>query len=490
MPDELIVSAGTAAATDVKKTHAPKRPSILKFVGIAIGIAVAVALFLAPSTQHIPASTRAVMGVLGLTIVFWTCRVGANYEVALIMFALFLLIKVPPQVAFFGFIASPFWVMFAALYFGFAMTKTGLAQRIALKVLKLFKPSYTSILFAFFLIGAALSLAITSATVRVAVIVPLAWSIVKKTRLSERSAASALIVISAFEMAILPGFGTTTGTIANLQFATLFHELGLRMSWLDYTKAAAVPALLCSLLVLGGNLVVLRPNVRIGANFSIADELAKLGNPTKGEKYTLLIISGSLVLWATQRWHGIDEATVALFGLIALLSTGVLGPGEFERGISWELLIFFAAIFTIVKVIPTYGIDELIRSIITTKLEPHLGNVIVALMLIPPAVFVFRLVEPAGVPSTMMVFLALYRPLVRMGTSPLVTATAAMLSLVPFWFLYQNVWLAMSDGMTEHKAFTQGQQAKAATIYAVAVLLSLLISVGYWHEIGLIPRLR
>jgi len=68
----------------------------------------------------------------------------------------------------------------------------------------------------------------------------------------------------------------------------------------------------------------------------------------------------------------------------------------------------------------------------------------------------------------------------------LALAFSIMLSSLPLWFLYQNFWLAMTEGITDQRAFTRGQQAKLATVYAGAVVVALVISIGYWRMIGLI----
>ncbi len=491
MHDE-VGSPGHGVGLEAPTHQAPTHPSILliRVIGGVCGIALAALLIFAPQFQHIQTLTRAVMGVLGLTVVFWTFRVFEHHIVALLMLALLLLIRVPPEVVFSGFAVSTFWVLLVALYFGFVMKKTGLAQRIGVAVLRLFKPGYTSVLFAFFIMGTILSLGIASFTVRVAIMVPLAWSIVQSANLPERSVASALIVISAFEMALLPGFATLTGSIAAMQFVPLFHELGLPMTWLDYAKAAAVPAMVCSLLVLAGNLLLMRPEVKLDGSRFAHGGLAALGRLTRDEKWTLFIIMAAVALWATHRLHRIDEASIALSALVALLAAGIVKSGDFENGISWGLVIFIGCTLTMVKVIPAYGIGKLVGAVVVAKLGSYLVNAPAALLVVPVVFFALRVFEPAGSPSSIVLFIALYHPLMELGVSHLVFVVAILLAFVPFWFSYQNLWFMMTEGMTERSAFTRGQQAKMSTIYGIAVVLSVLISIVYWRAIGLFVTVR
>jgi len=70
------------------------------------------------------------------------------------------------------------------------------------------------------------------------------------------------------------------------------------------------------------------------------------------------------------------------------------------------------------------------------------------------------------------------------GIPPLVLMSAVLLSSVPFWMTYQNFWVAMSESLTSSEAFSGSQQIRIASTYAVAVLLTLIVSTGYWKLIG------
>lgn len=486
MPDELIAAADPAAADSVKKPHSPNRSAILRWVGIALGIAVAVAVYVAPAAQHLPRATRMVMGVLALAILFWMFSVFENHIVGLLMMGLFVLFRVSSDIVFSGFATSTFWILFASFYFGFVMEKTGLAKRIGSIILKLFRPSYVTILLSFFLIGTVLSLFIAVGTVRVAIMIPLAWSLVKRMGLPERSAGSALLVISACEMALVPGFATLTGTIDGMTYATLFRALGLPISWLEYAKVATVPALICSLLILAGNLLLLRRELPVCELFFTDGEESPMGALTHDERWTLLIAIGSVVLWSTERIHRIDAASIALFAVVALYATGVIRPSEIETGISWRLVLFIGSNLSLAKVISTYGIEKMTGGAVVAKFGPYLVNAVLILLLIPFMVFLLRFVLITSLLTCVTVFVALHEPLARMNVPPLALAFSIMLSSLPFWFLYQNFWLAMTEGITDQRAFTRRQQAKMATVYAGAVVVALIISIGYWRIIGLI----
>ena len=93
------------------------------------------------------------------------------------------------------------------------MQKTGLARRVAYRILLLFPPSFAGITLAFMLIGFVLTLGVPSMTVRTAVMVPIALALVQAIKLPLPSRGAALILLGAFEMAVLPGCAVLTGSL-------------------------------------------------------------------------------------------------------------------------------------------------------------------------------------------------------------------------------------------------------------------------------------
>jgi di/tricarboxylate transporter len=455
--------------------------------GLILGVLAAALVLWHPSLASLSVMERRVSAALALAIVLWMFEALEPHLVALVLIALLLFAGVPAETAFAGFAMSAFWLMIAALFLGYAMKKTGLALRIAVAVLGAFRPTYARLLFALFLIGTVLSLAIPSFTVRIAIMVPLAWSVVKRLRIPEKSAGSALVVVSAFEMAVLPGFATLTGSITGLLYQGLFQRLGLSIGWGEYAAAAFLPALVCSILVLGANLLFIRPGAPIEGTLRPDGAAPPI---SAAEKRTAGVALACLALWSTQKLHGLDEAAIAIAALVALAVLGVLDSTDFETGLSWRFVLFLGGIFSILKILPAYGLDQRLSSVIFSHLEPWVVNAFAALALASIAVLLLRFVETAGFLSDMIVFVALYRPLADRGVPPVVLAVATMFSIVPFWFLYQNFWGAMAHELSERRAVTNRLRLQMATVYAGAVVVSLMVGVLYWRATGLLPRIR
>ena len=60
-----------------------------------------------------------------------------------------------------------------------------------------------------------------------------------------------------------------------------------------------------------------------------------------------------------------------------------------------------------------------------------------------------------------------------------------VLGAVPFWAPYQNIWLAMGEGITAGEAFTPTQRLRLAHVYAAVVVVTLLIATVYWKVVAI-----
>jgi di/tricarboxylate transporter len=89
-----------------------------------------------------------------------------------------------------------------------------------------------------------------------------------------------------------------------------------------------------------------KPSIEGGMD-RLKDELAAMGKMTFDEYKAIIIFLGVLILWATDKLHGIDATTVAFIGaVIALLpKVGVVKWNDVD--IPWHLMLFSAGAYAI-----------------------------------------------------------------------------------------------------------------------------------------------
>lgn len=455
-------------------------------IGAACGIAAAVLILTLPGVGTLePLGVRALAFIV-LGVVFWATDVLNAGITAVLALGLLMIAGVPGSVALSGFAASGFWILVAVLFFGHAMDKTGLARRIAYRILLAFPPTYAGILGAFLLIGFVLTLGIPSMTVRTAILIPIAWALVQALGLPLPGRGSALIILSAFEMAVLPGCGLLTGALWGPYLAGLFANQGLPIGWLEYAQAMFVPTLAWCVMVLAANMLALRPEGGLGVTHSVVSaELAKLGPMSRNERLTALIVAVSIVAWAAQPWHKAPAEAIGMLALAALFAAGVLQAGEIGTGIPWPLAIFVGGMLSLGTVITTYRISGWVSSLVVPLLTPLAGNAFVLAAGIGVAVMAMRFIDPVGFITIATFFLALVGVAGGWGVSPLVLSGIILLPLHVFWFSYQNIWVVITDGVTQKRAYTDGDRIRLATVYAVVTLVAMWIAVGYWKVTGI-----
>src|SRR4051794_35012677 len=207
-----------------------KRNPNQRWLAIVMAIAAGIIVRSVPSGGLSPVA-HGVLAVLSFTVVLWVTQAVNNGIASVLMVALLILAGVRPPVALSGYGSPPFWVLLTVLFYGFAMKKTGLAERVSYYILSLFPGTYGGILTAFFVIGFTLALGIPSMTVRTAIMTPIAWALVQSLGLPKRSRGSALIILTTVEMAVVPGVAFLYGSLSGPIVAAAFQTKNLPLTW-------------------------------------------------------------------------------------------------------------------------------------------------------------------------------------------------------------------------------------------------------------------
>ena len=401
--------------------------------------------------------------------------------------ALLVVVGVPPALVLSGFSGGPFWILLTVLFYGFAMKKTGLAERIAYYILSLFPSTYAGILGAFALIGFILSFGIPSMTVRTAIMIPIAWTLVQSLELPPQSRGSALIMLTTLEMATVPGIASLYGSLTGPIVVAAFQAKNLPLTWLDYARVVAPPTIVLALLILIANQIVLRPEKPLAAPRTFArDRLRKLGTLTKDEWVTALVVVLSIVYWTTDRYHHLPSFLVGLAGVVAFGVTGILKDSEIATGVSWPFLLFVGGVFGLANVIQEYKVTDWLAGFAVPMAGQLTSSVFGLSLVVALAMFGLRFLDPSTFISTSVLFLSVVDIASAAHIPPLVLMAAVVLASVPFWLPYQNFWLAMTESMTSGQAFTARQRLLLATTYAVCVVASLAVAVIYWKLTGVV----
>jgi di/tricarboxylate transporter len=472
-----------SAATAIQ----PAQQNKLKLSGLALAIIFGLALHLLPLTHGLTAPARVILQITGFTVVLWVFQVINPGFVSILMMGLMLLAGVKPPSVFSGFSSGGFWVLVCVLFYGFAMQQTGLAQRMSYYVLALFPGTYTGVMAAFLVIGTVLALGIPSMTVRTAIMVPIAWALVRSVGLPPRSRGSALIMITCVEMAVFPGCAFLYGSLFGPVVDQIFHARQLPISWLSYAQVLTLPVLAICVALVFLNRLALRPEAPLNVASSFGRErLNALGKVTRGELITATVVLGSIFFWATDRYHHLPSFLIGMFGLSVFALCGIARDKDISTGISWPLVLFMGGVFSLASVVQEYKVTDWLAGLVLPSVTHLVGIPVFFLLVAGLVMYLARFLDPSGMLAIPMVFLPVVEVAARAGIVPLVTMAAILITSVPFWASYQNIWMAMGENITEGLAFTAAQRVRLATVYALTALAALVLAAGYWKLMGLL----
>ncbi len=458
-----------------------------KLTGLLIAVIIGASFLLLPTPAGLSRTGQSVLAVAGFAITLWLFQVTNNGVSSILMMGLMIIVGVRPQVALGGFSSPSFWILLCVLYYGCAMHRTGLAQRLSYYVLSLFPGTYPGILTAFFVIGSVLALGIPSMTVRTAIMIPIAWALVQSLDISPRSRGSALIMLTSIEMAVLPGCALLYGSLFGPVVDSVFQAKNFPLTWLGYARVMTIPTLILCGLVLVLNPLMMRPEKRLKASPAFAREKLKaLGSIKREELITMLIVAISIAYWATDRIHHMPSFLIGMFGLGILALAGIIRDEDVDSGVSWTLLLFIGGVFGLANIIQEYKITDWLAASFLPIAEKLASTPVVLLIVMALAFLLIRFLDPTGFIAIPVLFLPVSDVMMASGIPPLVLIAPLLLSVSPFWLSHQNFWVAMGEGMTSNQAFSAGQRASLANVYAVTILLAIVLSVGYWKLIGLL----
>jgi anion transporter len=466
---------------------APAGSTKTKWIVTLAAIAVGLLIVMLPTPQGLSRIAQLVLGITAFTAILWASQVINNGIASVLMMGLMIIAGVKPPLALSGFGSPPFWVLLTVLFYGFAMKKTGLAERVSYYILSLFPGTYGGILTAFFVIGFTLALGIPSMTVRTAIMTPIAWALVQSLGLPKRSRGSALIILTTVEMAVVPGVAFLYGSLSGPIVAAAFQTKNLPLSWLGYAQVLTLPTLILCGLILIVNQMVLRPEAPLAAKPGFAkDRLRALGSFKRPELITAVVVVISIVFWATDRYHHMPAFLMGMLAMAVFAFSGILKDNEIATGVSWPLLLFIGGIFGLANVIQEYKVTDWLAGFFVPVVQQLTSNVVLLMVVMALAMYVLRFLDPSSFIAISVLFLSVVDVTNKAGIPPLVLMTPVVIASVPFWMTYQNFWIAMGDGLTGSEAFSAGQRVRLANTYAVAVLVTLAIAAGYWKLIGII----
>ncbi len=198
-------------------------------VGSLLSVVAASALWLAPLPGLSPAGHKALVVTL-FTVIWWIFNVvPPAYSTLLMLLGYLLLGLAGPETVFRIWTLPLIWLIIGAFLIATAVTKSGLAERVAYFFMIRYATSYRSLIVLTYVLGFVLSFLIPHPFPRALLLMSLVRAIIQKSGMNQLDAAS--LGLSVFVATTATSTILLTGD-STLNIATVGFS-GLTLSWLD-----------------------------------------------------------------------------------------------------------------------------------------------------------------------------------------------------------------------------------------------------------------
>lgn len=454
-----------------------------KLAGLAGGVLLCVVICLLP-LEGLGHEGKLCLGLTLMTVVWWAAQVAQSGYVSGIYLMLLCLFKVAePTVIFSGWTGSTIWLVAGAYLIASAVRTSGLGERLSYAFILRFVRDWRSIILSIFVLTFVLSLLIPHPWPRAFLIMSVMAVVIRSAKLPRRDAVIVGFTVFAASVPVSLIFITGDATINPLA-ASYADE---SVSFLRWLQVIGPPAALLSALTLILILALFRPSAPVSIDLeTVRQAQAGLGSMSEREKRTLVWIVIAVVLWLTNGVTGLDIGWITL--LVAMLMSlpvvgGVLEAKDWGE-VPVHVMVFLTAAIAIGRVGAATGMNAWIADTLLPSAMPEnivLLAVCIALIAVVIHMLMGSVIAVMGV--TIPAFLAFTQ---GSGVSQLAVIGIVYLSvaghyLLPFHHLNMLVGQGEENGM-----YSQRETLKMGLPLLVAVLITVVAAVGWWHLIGLI----
>ncbi len=463
----------------------------LKLIGAFIGIALGV--FIAQISPPPGLNVKAMwgMGVFVCAVAWWIANCLPDFVTALLMCAAWAGLKVVPfGTAFSGFSNATLWLLIGAFGIAAAVSKSGFLTRISLYLMSLFPLTFKGQVLAQVVTGTLIMPLIPSGSAKIAVVAPFTAAVSENMGYARKSQGAGGIFSGMFlSLGCIHPMFLSGSFLCYAVVGLLPKEMQSDITWMTWFLNAFPWGI--TVLVLGYLAILLLYKPEEEKTLSpdlIKDQRAKLGPMTKNEKIVMAVLGITLLLWMTERLHGINSGIVAIASMCSLLGFNVMDRNYFKSGIAWDAIMFIGCIFTISNVFSVLKITAWVGKIMGPHIAPFLsGNLYVFLAGLCILIYLIRFVLASQL-AVMTIFTLFLTPFaIKVGIHPWVMGFTTFVAINVWVMMYQNAqYLVAFYGANGGDMVSHKQMVKLSVAYMVVSIIGLCVSVPVWMMTGMI----
>ena len=477
---------GTVIPAPLPPEEAGIAASVRANIARLLCIAVPVVLWFAPLT--IDARMQHALAIAAFMIVAWITE-AIDYAVAGFVgcYLYWALGVVPFNVAFSGFANDTPWFLFGAGLFGAMATKTGLARRIALFVMRRVGHTYARLLLGLIITDFVLTFVIPSGIARVVVMSAVALGLVEAFGVGPGSnigRAMFLIVTytaSIFDKMIIAGAASITARGAIERFG------GVEVLWSRWFLAYLPCDILTILIAWRLTLWMYPPEKNSLTSEEAAyleHEVRQLGGWNAETTRAAVLIALAIGLWLTDFLHHISPSIIGLgVGLAAVLPViGVLNVEDLRR-MNYLPVFFVAAAISMGEVLVQTRTLDLVTTAVLSWMEPLLGSVLQSTLVLYWTAFAYHILLASEISMLGTSVPVLMQFAKEHAMNPLLVGMIWTFGAGGKLFAYQSGVLIV--GMSYGYFRSRDLLRMGLLLTLVQCVLLLLVVFFYWPLIGI-----
>ena len=443
-------------------------------------VALCAALIAAPAPPGLPEAGKRVVAVAVLAIGLWcTEALPAGVTSLVLIVALVLSGAVPGfREALSGFADPVAYFLIGVLTIGLAVSRSGLAERVALFFLRRSRGSARSLYFQLLLAFPLLTFILPSATTRTGILVHVYEQALELAQVPRRAPLAQAVMMALNSINRLASTVLLTGGITPVVAAALIGGI----YWSQWLLLMSVPYIV--LLALGSLLIYWL--YRHGFDIKLPLDTGGEARPLSGKEWrTVAITVGASALWMTDAVHHWHPVVPALLAWIFLLMPriGVLTWTEFEREFAWTNFFVLASSLSLARALVDSGASAWLAGLIVEAVPQFRGQpaLVVAILLV------------ASVPVRLLIpnitgFLATTIPVAMSigaatGVNPMICGLAVMIAGDAV--LYYPAQSASSLAVYERGYLTAPEIFRFGVwMTLIAFVVVLAVALPYWEAVG------
>ena len=326
--------------------------STKKIVFILLALAAMLSMiFLTPEMVGLSYKGKVALGVGIFAIIVWITQALDDAQSGFLIIAFLVLFGAGKMgEALIGYSSTGVWIVVLGMIMAACMGDSGLSKRLALVVVSKIGKSATNLYWAISLVTLIMTFFIPSLAAKTLLVLPIVTSmgLAFGAEKGESSLVKGLIYIVTIA-GTMYCMGIMTSHAANpISVSLLKNATGIEVGWMEWFKIGMPPALLMGLIATYIIIKLFPPDIAdISAGRDVMKkQLSAMGKMSSKEIYALVIFLLTLLLWATDKLHGLNTALVALLAVTAMIApvpTQLMTWKEAERKVPWNVFIVYGA---------------------------------------------------------------------------------------------------------------------------------------------------